>query len=431
MPKTKSDSRLLMEHVIKTVTKSDWSPIEWDSAVRQIAVGSAEPEDARELSHSLLDWYCPIRELDLSEEDQAILDQDAEDPALDKTERKKLLRKQRKAAKRARAKGGKFTSKVDGEFIELVSDILGSCSAAQAADKLAFVSVLSEQLNINELTDLLRRIRPYKAAFKPPRTPISFRDLLAVDEDLPVGDRVGIYEYVYVATHYPLTSLAKTLKERKRITVDDNPEEWKFYLENDLSEGSFLFFEGEVVPMEDLLDVDSLRFPNKKRSNFLMMGALEVPVMFKPEADYSLAVEYLNTLNEVIKRKQVPTKWDTIDDFLKEAKELNLEFDIPITLSLEDQEVGGCKVTTITSSSQLNSNRNYMGNCTGSLKNRLENGNSVLFIVEDSDGLRHNVHYSKDGRVMESKARHNAQSSKQVKDMHSELGQLVKRAFNN
>lgn len=429
MPKTKSDSRLLMERIIKTVTKSDWSPIEWDSAVRQIAVGSTEPEDAKELSHSLLDWYCPIRELDLSEEDQAILDQDADDPKLDKTERKQLLRKQRKAAKRARAKGGKFTSKVDGEFINLVGSILGSCSPAQAADKLAFVSVLSEQLNINEMKDLLNRIRRHKAAFKPPRTPISFRDLLAVDEDLPVSDRVGVYEYIYVAAHYPLVSLAKGLNERERFAAAD--EDWKFYLDNPVDAGEFYFFEGQQVPMEELLEVDSLRFPNKKRSNFLMMGALDVPVMFKPEADYSLAVEYLNTLNEVIKRKQVPTKWEKMDDFLKDAKELNLEFDIPITLSLENQVIGGCKVTTITSSSQLNANRNYMGNCTGGLKNRLENGNSVLFIVEDSDGMRHNVHYNKEGRVLESKARHNAQSTKQVKDMHGELGQLVKRAFEN
>lgn len=424
--------RDLLSRVIKAVSSSDWSPVQWDATVRAIGREDITPSEVREASHSLLDWYYPVRELELSKEDQEILKVNAEELS-DAGKRKKLLRKQRKAMKRARAKS-KFSSKVSGEWVELMTETIESTSPARAADKLAFVSCLAESLTINEMVDLLKRITPYKTSFKMPRNPAELRDEIKSNEDLPVNDKLEIYEYLYAVSHIPFGNNLKKCQEVNRKRSSGKTKKWMQYVGTTLSEDDFLKVLGCKVKLVDVLDVPDLRWISRKKksdagTNDLLLAAIDVSYLFKPEIDLSKPNNSLASISFLLKRRNIKgITWDTLDELLEEYKRLEAEFNVPTMLVLMEEPIDNCTVTTIITEAQLKANKDYMGNCTGGLQQRLTNSEQTLFIVEDSDGLRHNVHYNKDGKMLQSKARYNNQSSAEVKSIHSKLGELVKES---
>jgi len=127
-----------LHELLNKIEEKSQSPLVAQRALWRIGRGKIEG-DVKDITHNLFDWFCEFNKTQLSPEDQALLDLDP-DTIEDEQERKQALRRQAKAAKRARSKNRTFTSKATPELVAKVQQILDLPDHVGAADKLFFVA---------------------------------------------------------------------------------------------------------------------------------------------------------------------------------------------------------------------------------------------------------------------------------------------------
>jgi hypothetical protein len=278
----------------------------------------------------VFDWFCEFSREGLSDEDQALLDTDV-DALDDPVEAKQMLRRQRKALKRARAKNRSFTSIATPEVVAMVEKVC-LLDPAKAADRLFFLAACAPLLAPQQLVWLCDRITGCRIVASSSGGLTALRDAFGGVASLNAfNSPVDALEAVWWLSHAP-SSVRKPFVEVKKGLVKGKPD--------------FMDKLGKTPPPSNTwmeFDEDYLFY--------------NVPAVYRPKANYSHAVKTIQSASSLVTPRLLPGQTFSVDDFFEFYETLKKRGDFETTeKARHDIEIDGATVQTICSSEELKEN---------------------------------------------------------------------------
>lgn len=416
-----------LHELLNKIEEKQQSPLVAQRALWRIGRGKIEG-DIKDITHNLFDWFCEFNKTQLSPEDQALLDLDP-DTIEDEQERKQALRRQAKAAKRARSKNRTFTSKATPELVAKVQQILDLPDHVGAADKLFFVAACAPIFTPNELVDLLDRVSNTIPSCSPSgglgATQQVIQDTLAVSV---YTDRVTAAEALWLLSHGPvMPSHENHLKQQFAVMRGARRGQTEY-------RAAFPDYVRNLgkVPVDFTYDAFNAD------DRFWERIAARVPVEQKPNARYKEAARILSDCVAFLRPRLVEGQtFDNIEDIFEERKAIIMrgDFEYP-QYAFIDEMIGTVLVQLFVSMNELKENGTFMGNCTHSMyKSIYKQGSGVLYRLTDAEGNVYNSDFRPTGArnawvLRETKGRRNQIVTKQaVKDANAEILRRLNRGI--
>lgn len=373
-------SAKLLHKMLGEIEKHSQSPLVAQRQLWRIARGHRD--DPRDTTHALFDWFCEFSKTGLSEEDQALVDANPDDIE-DEVERKKLIRRQAKALKRAQAKNRSFTSKATPELVTYVTEMLEGDDHVGIADKLFYAAACAPLLTPTQLIELLETIKPTVASCSPSGSLSAVQDSVAGVIALGVfGGPTEAATGLWWLAHAPLPE-GKALMMGELIKAARKGRPAKEYKD---------LFPDYVSNVGKALKSEYDIFNPKEHIWERIAG--KVPVEAKPQARYMQAALTIHDGYQFIESRLVPGQtfpsvqamFDEIDTIRKRG-----DFELPNVHAYIDETINGMLVQTIVSMEELKENGSFMGNCTYSnYRNNYKSGEGVLFRIVH-DGITYNT----------------------------------------
>ena len=405
----------LLTKILDTVTAVDHSPLTARRVLRSISRGDYTPGDSIAMSHDLFDWWCEFSRSDLSPEDQETMSVDP-DSVTDEGERKRLIRRQSKIAKRARAATRTKPTKVTPGLVKGFEKFLDSDSPdAVKADQAGFVASLVPVLKPQELCALFDM-------FSETRYVASFG--------------IDSYDFKEASTGFSWFTETVLWESNVQAAYDywqmsHNPETFNQALSAYQDECLHLFetFKSEL---ETGVEDEQVTIFNKAQLPRRSVVLVDCASGLKPKAVYGQNPSSLQVISERLKVAFPERVWLSLEEFTDcYSKTKIVDFKTPARMifTIRDNEV---EASPILATEELQANGNFMGNCTYSNYHKVyKEGRRVLFrIVYDGEVYNSDFHCDT-GNLKECKGRRNSGNiPESVRDVNRLISERIKAAKN-